>query len=127
MQCPECNYIPKPEDNADPARCPSCGLYYHKVMAKKLREAETGRAKAEEALAQRNARPQPAMSSAVRGALGGNQGASPVVVVDLNMSFGAMVRFMVKWVLASIPAMIILFILAAGFAAITGLLGHMLK
>lgn len=127
MKCPECGHIPRPEDNADPARCPACGLYYHKAMAKKLSEAEAGRAKAEEALAQRNAPARPAMSNSVREALGGNQGASAVVVVDLNMSFGAMVRFMVKWVLASIPAMIILVILAAGLAAITGLLGRLLN
>jgi len=31
-----------------------------------------------------------------------------VVVVDLNMSFGSMVVFMVKWVIAAIPAMLIL-------------------
>ncbi len=31
-----------------------------------------------------------------------------VVVVDVQMKFGSMVNFMVKWVLASIPAFIIL-------------------
>lgn len=34
----------------------------------------------------------------------------PVRVVDLDMPFGSMVRFMVKWALASIPALIILFV-----------------
>jgi len=34
-----------------------------------------------------------------------------VKVADFNMSFGNMVIFMVKWVIASIPAMIILFFL----------------
>jgi hypothetical protein len=33
-----------------------------------------------------------------------------VVVTDVNMPFGSMVRFMVKWALASIPAFMILFI-----------------
>ncbi|MBK3797540.1 hypothetical protein CXF92_18525 [Pseudomonas sp. Choline-3u-10] len=41
-------------------------------------------------------------------------GAQPVVVVDVNMSFGAMVRFMVKWALAAVPAAIILVILFWG-------------
>jgi len=31
-----------------------------------------------------------------------------VVVTDINMSFGSMVEFMVKWAIASIPALIIL-------------------
>ncbi|MNZ68676.1 hypothetical protein D3C78_869460 [compost metagenome] len=127
MQCPECNHTPAPSEQPDPARCPSCGLYYHKAMAKKLRETEAARAKAEEALAQRSTRPLPAMSSTVREALGDNLGASPVVVVDLSMSFRAMVRFMVKWVLASIPAMFILFMLVVGFMAIMGLLGQLFR
>jgi len=40
-----------------------------------------------------------------------------VVVTDIDMKFGSMVLFMVKWVLASIPAVIIL--CAIGFAALT--------
>jgi hypothetical protein len=36
----------------------------------------------------------------------------PVSVVDFNMPFGAMVMFMVKWVLASIPALLILGMIA---------------
>ena len=35
----------------------------------------------------------------------------PVKITDFDMPFGSMVRFMIKWVLASIPAMIILFII----------------
>ena len=31
-----------------------------------------------------------------------------IVVQDINMSFGSMVVFMIKWALASIPAMLIL-------------------
>ena len=38
-----------------------------------------------------------------------------VVVTDLHMTFGSMVVFMVKWSLASIPAFIILFLLALAF------------
>ena len=37
-----------------------------------------------------------------------------VTVTDIRMPFGSMVVFMVKWTLASIPALIILF--AFGFA-----------
>ena len=35
----------------------------------------------------------------------------PVKITDFDMPFGSMVSFMTKWVLASIPAMIILFII----------------
>lgn len=31
-----------------------------------------------------------------------------VVVTDINMPFGSMVNFMVKWAIASIPALIII-------------------
>ncbi len=44
---------------------------------------------------------------------------NPVTVVDIRMPFGSMVVFMIKWVLASIPAFIILWII---FGAIIGLL-----
>lgn len=46
-----------------------------------------------------------------------------VTVTDIDMPFTSMVRFMVKWAIATIPAIIILYILAAmlgGF--VTGLL-----
>jgi hypothetical protein len=38
-----------------------------------------------------------------------------VTVVDFDMPFGSMVTLMVKWVLASIPALLILAALAAIF------------
>jgi hypothetical protein len=36
--------------------------------------------------------------------------AQPVKIIDFDMPFGSMVTFMIKWVLASIPGIIILFI-----------------
>ena len=36
-----------------------------------------------------------------------------VVVTDIHMPFGSMIIFMVKWALASIPAIIILTLIAA--------------
>lgn len=35
-----------------------------------------------------------------------------VIVIDFNMPFWSMVKFMIKWVLASIPALFIISILA---------------
>jgi len=45
-----------------------------------------------------------------------------VVVTDIHMSFGSMVTFMVKWALASIPALLILFFLALFGLAIFGII-----
>jgi hypothetical protein len=41
-------------------------------------------------------------------------------VTDIHMPFGSMVGFMVKWVIASIPAIIILFLLALIASALFG-------
>jgi hypothetical protein len=46
----------------------------------------------------------------------------PVTVVDVRMPFGSMVVFMIKWVLASIPAFLILAVLGA---VITGVFAGM--
>ena len=46
-----------------------------------------------------------------------------VVVTDIQMSFKAMVVFMVKWAIAAIPAAIILFGLGVVLAAILGGIG----
>ena len=43
-----------------------------------------------------------------------------VNVRDINMSFTSMVIFMVKWVIASIPAFIILFIIGMVVVAVFG-------
>lgn len=45
-----------------------------------------------------------------------------VVVTDVQMPFGSMVSFMVKWVIATIPAMLILAIIGAVIAIFLRLL-----
>ena len=45
-----------------------------------------------------------------------------VVVTDINMTIGAMCRFMVKWVIATIPALIILWLLMLGVGLVFALL-----
>lgn len=47
-------------------------------------------------------------------------GPASVVVVDVSMPFGSMVAFMVKWAIASIPALVILSIVGAVVAAMFG-------
>ena len=41
-----------------------------------------------------------------------------VIITDIKMNLGSMVIFMVKWVIASIPAFIILFIIGVIFTAV---------
>lgn len=43
-----------------------------------------------------------------------------VVVKDINMSFGSMVVFMIKWSIAAIPAMIILGMIGGLFGLMFG-------
>lgn len=47
---------------------------------------------------------------------------SRVVVTDIDMPFGSMVRFMVKWSIASIPAFLILLLLALLVVGVAGVL-----
>ena len=42
-----------------------------------------------------------------------NENSNDVVVVDIKMPFMSMVTFMVKWAIASIPALIILAVIVA--------------
>ena len=49
-----------------------------------------------------------------------SSGIQQVIVTDIQMSFGSMVVFMIKWAIAIIPAAIILTII---FAIVTGILG----
>jgi len=49
-----------------------------------------------------------------------NENDNNVVVVDIKMPFMSMVVFMVKWAIASIPAIIILMVLGMIFAGIFG-------
>ncbi|MFN2317905.1 MAG: hypothetical protein ABR602_14645 [Gemmatimonadales bacterium] len=52
---------------------------------------------------------------------------SPAVVTDIQMPFGSMVVFMMKWVIAAIPAMIILAILGGIIGAVlAGMFGGLL-
>lgn len=53
----------------------------------------------------------------------GNQ--TEVIVVDIKMRFWSMVMFMVKWAVASIPAILILAVIwVAVVAALQGISGH---
>jgi hypothetical protein len=48
-----------------------------------------------------------------------SNGRQEVVVIDIKMPFWSMVVFMIKWALASIPAVFILYVIAAALFMIT--------
>lgn len=55
-----------------------------------------------------------------------NEGVTRVIVTDIRMPFMSMVVFMVKWVIASIPAFIILSVIGAVIMGIlSSLMGGM--
>ncbi len=47
-----------------------------------------------------------------------------IVITDIDMSIGAMCRFMVKWVIATIPALIILWLILLGVGFAVAILFH---
>lgn len=109
MQCPECNHIPLAGTQSDPERCPNCGIYYAKAAWLRKEQVPAGM----------KSKQQPAPVGGaydVREALKKYPGAQPVVVIDVQMSFGSMIWFMVKWALASVPALLILMVI--GFVAV---------
>ncbi|YCH23158.1 hypothetical protein M1D96_06540 [Pseudomonas sp. D1-3] len=98
------------EIQRSPADCVKCGIHYDAFY--KEQSAKAAHA---------------ASAPEVAGALANYPGARPVVVMDINMSFGSMVRFMVKWAIASIPALLILFLLLVGLSSIFRVFTMMLR
>ena len=117
MQCPKCRYEPTlAEMQRSPEDCVKCGVNY-KGFERHVAEVKAQR-QAEQAANAERAKRSPVVYEAEQQ----YPGAQPVVVVDVKMSFNSMVWFMVKWVLASIPAIIILFLLFTGVPAFLGAL-----
>lgn len=126
MECLSCKHIDGPEAFGSPAKCPQCGVYQDKARAHMERmeksQAPTAPPPASEIVNVADEREKLRIgmvreaagkgdSGQVLDAIEKYPGAQPVVVVDLRMSFSSMVVFMVKWVIACIPAFIIVFVL----------------
>lgn len=119
MQCPKCNHIPLAGNQPDPNRCPACGIEYAAAIRERAQQSQRARQTAD-------SQPLAVAAPNVKKAMMEYRGAQPVVVLDVNMSFGSMVVFMIKWALAAIPAMLILMLI--GFFAVMflgGLAGTM--
>lgn len=120
MQCPKCNYEPTmAEMQSSPDDCVQCGVNYEGYARHQASAAEQEQA--------RRAKEANAPAPHVQKALMGNKGATPVIIIDFEMSFLSMVKFMVKWVIASIPAAIILVLLATMAAAFVSGVGEYSK
>lgn len=119
MQCPECKHIPLAGNQPDPNRCPACGVDYGFAIRNQADRARRDKQKAAEHKAAFDS-----VAPNVRKAMNEFRGAQPVVVLDVNMSFGSMVIFMIKWALAAIPALLILSVIGFVLAALFGAVGR---
>lgn len=144
MQCPSCEHEATEAEFGDPAKCPACGVYYHKALAHKERLLRRERERevdpdddpevSEPSIADKVRR---GFDGAIRAVEDGRiaraaeeraiasrrtaEFTTAVAVVDLRMPFWSMVWFMVKWVIASIPALIILTLIMVGvFSFVAG-------
>lgn len=115
MQCPACKHIPLAGNQPDPNRCPACNVEYSEAIRAQTEAARDARQRAAEHKAAANS-----VAPHVRQAMASYRGAQPVVVLDVNMSFGSMVIFMIKWALAAIPALLILSVIGFILAVIVG-------
>jgi hypothetical protein len=106
IECDECNH----SVSINAIRCPNCGAPpeifdpLHSTREGVKTTEETGRLDSNTNLEQRNASPRAKGVTQVMG----KKGIAGVEVTDISMSFWSMVVFMVKWAIASIPALIIL-------------------
>lgn len=119
MQCPACNHIPLAGNQPDPNRCPACGVEYSAAIRSQMEAAKAAKQRESEQKAAFNS-----VAPNVRQAMASFRGAQPVVVLDVNMSFGSMVIFMIKWALAAIPALLILSLIGFFLAFLVGALGR---
>jgi hypothetical protein len=95
-ECPHCHLA-----NPDTAQCCDCG--YDFVERRKHAPAVAGKSAP-------GSRPPREVATQLQ----------EVAVVDVQMPFGSMVVFMVKWAVAAIPAMLILFLMGLILFALFG-------
>lgn len=132
MKCVKCGYERHPNDHAPAGECPRCGAPYKSsrpagvLSDEEFAQAQArARARLDDEAARLETASRPTQGAMVYcgdcngrvsrqavvcphcGRQFGN-GRQPVEIMNIRMEFEAMVWFIVKWALASIPAMIIL-------------------
>lgn len=116
MQCPSCDHEAPQATFGDPLRCPSCGAFYEKALKLRLASDRQG----SESVPIKKPGGFKLAADHVEVATRGLPGAQPVVVVDIQMRFWSMVVFMVKWMLAAIPALLVFLVIMAVFGSLLG-------
>lgn len=110
IKCPKCGYERGPGEKAPAWQCPQCKVAYTKVA----------QSQSEWSPPPPPVTPAPAAPPAPRQEELVLPDEMAVSVVDIKMPFWSMVRFMVKWALASIPALIILIVIGVASASFIG-------
>lgn len=138
MKCPNCDFIDKDEAFGDPATCPKCGAIYEKALrikADKERQELFEKKRLESAQNHHSASLKGRLAHASTSVSDGREkrataGAQNqkkreqqmVIVADIDMPFWSMVSFMIKWALASVPALFILALIVVGVVSILRIL-----
>lgn len=134
MKCPNCDFIDKDEAFGDPATCPKCGAIYEKALrVRELRDQMAAKKAAKKPVELASEAPKIRLANAANAVAEGRKARETaaankaekrerqmVIVADIDMPFWSMVRFMVKWAIASIPAILILILIATGVPAFIG-------
>ena len=122
IQCPKCKSQLEVEAIGDFVSCPSCYVEFNVEESQKFTESEPYIPPVLENPPVLDNTPVPKPSSVLTMPVRTNE-PNYVIVTDIRMNFGSMVEFMVKWVLASIPALIILAMIFFLFSAVLGISG----
>ena len=128
IQCPRCKSQLEVDAIGDFVSCFHCSLEFtvdestvDKSTADQPKMDETKKGKIFNTVLSENqpvAKPSTVLTTPVR-----TNEPTYVIVTDIKMNFISMVEFMVKWVLASIPALIILAMIFFFFSAVLGISG----
>lgn len=138
MKCPNCDFIDKDEAFGEPATCPKCGAIYEKALRireskerqelfeKQRRESQPSRqgVTLKDRLANASSSVSDGREKREKESLQARQGreSRSVIIEDIDMPFWSMVSFMVKWAIASIPALLILILIFVGFTSLFGVI-----
>ena len=116
IKCPRCKSQLEVEAIGDFVSCPSCYVEFNVEESQKFTESEPYNPPVLENPPVLDNKPVSKPSSVLTMPVRTNE-PNYVIVTDIRMQFGSMVEFMIMWVFASIPALIILGIVF-GLAAI---------
>lgn len=134
MKCPNCDFVEADEAFGTPPKCPNCGAFYDKALRAKLLKDGAGvqtkyvepvdaaPVKSRLSNASESVREGRKQRAVAESKYDQTKISRSVIVTDIDMPFWSLVMFMVKFVLASVPAALIVFLIAAGVPSFIGAL-----